>query len=133
VAHVDNYDSDYFYEEIVVKNTAIQGQVVNQSFVFGPVPSTNAIDATYDNFAATYNVLFVSGVNNAADVPGAAGTAYNGIAVGRYSGSNYTSSVGPTTDGRAKPDIVALENATSYTAPLVSGAGNTALAGGRAQ
>ena len=48
-------------------------------------------------------------------------TCYDGIGVGSSS-SWYATSLGPTTDGRAKPDLSAPGDATSYSAPLVAGA-----------
>jgi hypothetical protein len=100
--------------------------VVNQSFIFlnsdyTPVPTNEqlAIDSAYDNYAAQYNTLFVSGVGNGGAVNPPA-TGYNGIGVGAYGGS---SSTGPTLDnGRAKPDLTAPATETSYSTPQVAGA-----------
>jgi hypothetical protein len=145
VAHVDNYDASYFVRVTysvplpgvtnymaTLPSSNINDRVVNQSFVFANVDTNNnlvsiptneqqAIDTTYDNYAAQYNTLFVSGGGNGAPMyisPPA--TCYNGIGVGVYGGG---SSVGPTLDnGRAKPDITAPEDFTSFSAPEVSGA-----------
>jgi hypothetical protein len=138
VAHVNSYAASYFvqvYERIIGSSTNytaslpsanINDPVVNQSFIFlnsdyTPV-STNeqkAIDSAYDNYAAQYNTLFVSGVGNGGAVNPPA-TGYNGIGVGAYGGS---SSVGPTLDnGRAKPDIMAPAGETSFSTPYVAGA-----------
>jgi len=118
VAHVDNYDANYFIVYIVDAQTAIPASVVNQSFI-GAISSQSAYDQIYDWYAAQYNTLFVSGVGNGGPVNPPA-TCYNGIGVGAYSGS---SSYGPTLDnGRAKPDIVAPASATSYSTPQVAGA-----------
>src|SRR5204862_3877198 len=46
-------------------------------------------------------------------------TAYNGISVGAFGGS---SSVGPTLNGRCKPDLTAPEGLTSFSTPQVAGA-----------
>ncbi len=134
VAHVDNYEANYFYDSIIAATLQpnINEPVVNQSFIFGLVPSQvsvaqqQQIDSQYDNYAAKYKTLFVSGAGN--DGPGSGtvcppATCYNGIAVGAYGSS--VSSVGPTEDnGRAKPDITAsgLAGLTSYSTPYVSGA-----------
>ena len=53
--------------------------------------------------------------------PDSPGTAYNSISVAA-SDVGATSSVGPTTDGRSKPDITAPAGATSFSTPQVSGA-----------
>ncbi len=142
VAHVDNYDANYFIQIFysvplpgVTNYTAslpssnIEDSVVNQSFVFADATnsvSTNiqeAIDTAYDNYAAQYNTLFVSGAGN--NIPATPArvcppaTCYNGIGVGDYGGG---SSYGPTLDnGRAKPDITTPQNATSWSTPEVSG------------
>ncbi len=136
VAHVDNFDANYFLQmfsnadSLVVElpSTNINDPVVNQSFVFfesdgsqATVSDQQAIDSAYDNYAAQYNTLFCSGAGNGTPArvnPPA--TCYNGIGVGVSDGS---SSVGPTIDnGRAKPDIVAPGDATSFSTPYVAGA-----------
>jgi hypothetical protein len=121
VAHVDNYDADYFVNSIVATGAHINGQVVNQSFIFNgiTISQQQMIDSAYDNFADQFSTLFVSGVGNGGPV-NAPATCYNGIGVAAYGGS---SSVGPTPDnGRAKPDITAPASATSYSTPQVAGA-----------
>jgi hypothetical protein len=140
VAHVDNYDANYFVKISVVvvgpstnyivalPSTDINDRVVNQSFIAGSVPSQvpvaeqQAIDSAYDNYAAQYNTLFVSGAGNGGSVCPPS-TCYNGIGVGAYLGGTST---GPTLDnGRAKPDITVggtPADLTSFSTPFVSGA-----------
>ncbi len=127
VVHVDNYDADYFYNSVIaaIIPPNINDRVINQSFIFGSVPDQvtiaqqQQIDQTYDNYAAQYNTLFVSGAGNGGSVCPPA-TCYNGIGVGVSDGS---SSYGPTIDnGRCKPDIIAPGGATSFSTPFVSGA-----------
>ena len=140
VVHVDNYDANYFVQvsaivtpfttnyTVSLPSSNIDDAVVNQSFIFTepdgssiPVNEQEAINSAYDNYAARYNTLFVSGAGNGAPVyvsPPA--TCYNGLGVGDYGGG---SSIGPTLDnGRAKPDITAPETATSFSTPQVAGA-----------
>ncbi len=111
----------------------IPARVVNQSFIITPsadaplmpVPESY-YNIQYDNYTDLYGTIFVSGVgdgtytqtfpNSQINPPA---TAYNSIAVGAYGGQT---GVGPTTDGRSKPDIVAPGSATSFSTPLVSGA-----------
>lgn len=121
VSHVDNYNANYFYNQIIVPPAlgtppSIPAKIVNQSFVF--LSQSATIDQNYDNYAARYNTLFVSGAGNGGGVNSPA-SAYNGLAVGAYGGS---SSVGPTTEGRSKPDLTAPGDATSAATPLVAGA-----------
>jgi hypothetical protein len=128
VAHVDNYEANYFFLTVVPGMLAINAPLVNQSFI---APSTNAqqqaYDSNYDNYSAQYSTLFVSGVGNGGPVSPPS-SCYNGIGVGAYHGG---SSVGPTLDnGRAKPDIVAPGAQTSYSTPLVSGAAAILLQAG---
>jgi len=138
VAHVDSYEASFFvtlsYRVIgsttnytaTLPSTNINNPVVNQSFIFqnsdGTHVSTNeqgAVDTAYDNYAAQYNTLFISGAGNGGPVNPPA-TCYNGIGVGAYGGS---SSVGPTPDnGRCKPDITAPAGETSFSTPQVAGA-----------
>jgi hypothetical protein len=118
-AHVDNYEANYFYNSIVAGSVALANseRVVNQSFIFGSQDST--VDQSYDNYAASKNVLFVSGAGNSGPISSPA-TCYNGLGVAVSDGS---SSFGPTTNGgRSKPDITAPGEATSFSTPYVSGA-----------
>jgi hypothetical protein len=132
VAHVDSYDANYFVQvsEVPVElttnytttlpSTNLDDAVVNQSFTFGEQPTNlqNSVDSAYDDYAAHYNTLFVTGVGNSGYV-GTPGTCYNGIGVGAYDGN---SSFGPTPDnGRCKPDIVAPASDTSWSTPMVAG------------
>src|SRR5271154_4988179 len=79
VAHVDNFDANYLVQiysnddSLVVElpATNINDPVVNQSFIFtedggsqATVSDQQAIDSAYDNYAAQYNTLFVSGAGN---------------------------------------------------------------------
>ncbi|MGC8624026.1 MAG: PEP-CTERM sorting domain-containing protein [Phycisphaerae bacterium] len=114
-------------------------KIVNQSFI-NRFPSTatstevmNAqaqIDTEYDYYTNTYDTIFVSGVGDGtANTEVATGsqinppaTAYNSISVGAYPYSTSTTGIGPTSDGRDAPDIVAPASATSYSTPMVSGA-----------
>ncbi len=123
VAHVDNYDADYFYNNIIAAAFPpnIGDSVVNQSVTFGSQTVTvqQQLDSQYDNYAVQNKTLFVSAVDNGGNVH-APGTSYNCIGVAAYGGA---SSTGPTLDnGRCKPDITAPPWGTSFSTPLVSGA-----------
>jgi Subtilase family len=132
VAHVDNYDANYFYNGLIATTAPsnIGDRVVNQSFIFGYVPGQvtvaeqQQLDSKFDDYAAQYNTLFVSGAGNGGPTSGSVAppsTCYNGLSVGAYGYTN--SSVGPTEDnGRAKPDITAPASATSFSTPQVTGA-----------
>jgi hypothetical protein len=118
VPEIDSYEAGYFINQVVVADAPISAQVINQSFI-----TSSPLDSFYDGYAAKRNVLFVSGMNNIPDTPRAPGSAYNGIGVGIFSGTSAFSSVGPTSDGRAKPDLVAPNGCcSSATAPRVAGA-----------
>jgi Subtilase family len=116
VAHVENFEAGYFYDFRIQNQTAIEGAVVNQSFIFAGQLAN--VDLDYDQYAAHFNTLFVSGIGNGGNVNSPA-TGYNGIGVGAFGGA---SSVGPTADGRSKPDLVAPALVTSFSTPLVAGA-----------
>ena len=129
IAHVDNYDANYFVQGTVVAGnyiinlpgSNIDDSVVNQSFSFGSVATNEqkALDSAYDNYAAQYSTLFISAANNGGPVS-PPGTSYNCISVGAYGGG---SSYGPTLDNsRAKPDITAPAGETSFSTPRVAGA-----------
>jgi hypothetical protein len=113
--HIDSSEAVYFAGTVVPSQVPIGARVVNQSFVY--VSQIPSVDQDYDNYAARYNVLLVSGAGNDGPVKSPA-TCYNGIAVGAYGGA---SSIGPTSDGRSKPDICAPAPMTSFSTPLVAG------------
>ena len=119
VPRVDNYEANYFVQNVIVPLVPIRGQVVNQSWIiFSGSPSA---DTFYDAYANSFNVLFVSGQGNVPEPVDSPGTAYNGICVGIIS-TSYQSSIGPTSDGRAKPDLVAPHYCcASFSTPLVAG------------
>ncbi len=120
VSKIYNYAADNFINKVINTGTVIHAQIVNQSFV--ALTSDNAVQAqveeVYDNYAAYYNTLFISAAGNGGSVY-SPGSCYNGIGVAAYGG---LSSVGPTYDGRSKPDITAPASATSFSTPQVSGA-----------
>ena len=133
--------------------------VVNQSFII----FTNSggysaqIDSYWDNYAALYNTLYVSAIGDGQTTDTTSSgeissyvnppsDMYNGIAVGVYNGTvqngaygpssgTPASWVGPTYDGRSKPDLVAPAPAlgawTSYTTPIVSGVATLMVQAGR--
>ena len=123
VTHVDNYNADYFYTGIIsaAQPTNVNDPVVNQSFIFPgtTIAEQQSLDSLFDNYAAGYGTLFVSGVGNGGPVSPPS-TCYDGIGVAVY---GATTSVGPTLDnGRAKPDITAPAGYTSFSTPQVAGA-----------
>src|SRR5271170_2907772 len=133
VAQVDNYDADYFYNDIISPPAPANTNdlVANQSFIFCnadyshlPLNQEEEVNSAYDNYAAQYNTLFVSGAGNGGPTnqaqvyPPAA--CYNGLGVAAYGGNSCT---GPTLDnGRCKPDITAPATETSFSTPQVAGA-----------
>jgi len=128
VAHVDNYDANYFFNHYIYNSHSLlnSARVVNQSFAFAPSDEPT-VDSAYDNYAATNNTIFLSGVGNGGGYPVLPpGTAYNSIGVALYFSPPLVA--GPTADGRCKPDIVAPDvvdlggEADSYAIPYVAGA-----------
>jgi hypothetical protein len=128
VAHVNNYEVNYFYQTYIAPVSPPNPNVtiINQSYTFGPLSASTqqTVDKEFDNVAAKYNTLFVSAVDNGGNVH-APGTSYNCIGVAVY-GTNASSSVGPTIDnGRCKPDITSPgwpAPLTSFSTPVVAGA-----------
>ena len=126
VNHVDNYEANQYINNVVAPLVSSQGRVVNQSFIVDP-SFEQLVNTDYDNYAAQYGTLFVSGiagVNNVRPIC-APGTSYNGIGVSAYGAFNLP---GPTSDGRCKPDIAspdqaqAPNGAVSYATAYASGA-----------
>ena len=109
---------------IIYNSTSTGAKIINQSYVYtdGAPDYTpteySSNDELFDDYAATHDVLFINGVGNTTGAPPSPATMYNGIAVGLISGS---SSIGPTDNGRIKPDIAAPSNLTSYATPYVAG------------
>lgn len=117
VSHVDNYEVNQFVNGVITASTPpnIAAKVVNQSFVADGVYPT--LDQAYDDYIAEYNKIIVSAAGSGP--PESPSTSYNGISVGTSDGNP---TVGPTPDGRSKPDISAPGGDTSFTAPRVSAA-----------
>lgn len=122
VLHVDNYQADTYYENVITPSLATSSKVVNQSFYFTGTPSDTVVNSTYDNYVALWGTIFCSVVGSGTTAFAPA-SSYNNIGVGV---SDAQSSVGGTPDGRAKPDLCAPGQATSFAAPYVS-AGATIL------
>lgn len=122
VAHVDNFESHFFYNDYIASNqVALNDAVVNQSYSFGVLFATDQqqVDSRFDDYAAKFKTLFISAADNGDGVHAPA-TCYNGIGVGAYHGF---SSIGPTIDnGRCKPDLCAPDYVTSFSTPQVAGA-----------
>lgn len=122
VAHVDNYEAEFFITNYIFNLAPMPAAaVVNQSFTFGllTVGDQQLVDAAYDDYSELYQTLFVSPAGNGGNVY-APGTSYNCICVAAYGGG---SGVGPTIDnGRCKPDITAPAGETSFSTPQVAGA-----------
>ena len=120
VAHVDNYEAGYFFNNKIVPSTIIPAAVVNQSFLFNASDQT-LVDPAYDNYVASHKTIFVNGAGNGGSIStNPPATCFNGISVGVTDGN---SSYGPTSDGRSKPDLTSPgSGATSFSTPYVSGA-----------
>ena len=122
LARVDNYEAEYFITGIVETLTAISDPIVNQSFADNLIYQSY-YDTNYDNYAAQYGTLFISGAGNDAGLPTEPpSTCYNGISVAAFGPGNI-SCVGPTADnGRCKPELTVPNPYTSFSTPYVSGA-----------
>jgi len=114
ISTIYNYDANYFYNTLISGTVAIPARIVNQSFETTDDP---IVDVTYDNYAATYDTLFISGAGDGGAVT-EPGSMFNGIGVADYDGATST---GTTGENPAKPDITAPGGATSYSTPYVSG------------
>ncbi|MDX6765837.1 MAG: fibronectin type III domain-containing protein [Candidatus Methylacidiphilales bacterium] len=125
VAAVRSFEANYFIGGggIIQAQTNISTPIVNQSFVFNST-SNSTFEQLYDHYADRYSTLFVNGVNDTSNTFSPPSTMFNCISVGlteTYGSITNNSSVGPTPDGRSKPDLAAPSFATSYAAPYVSG------------
>lgn len=129
VAHVYNYEVNYFVNTYIYPNThpTIPARIVNQSFTYGTnLPS---VDQDYDDYASKNNTIILSGAGfNGLPIYTPA-TCYNGLGVSVYGPSQPP--YGPTPDGRCKPDITAPgSGATSFSTPYVGGAAAVLLQAG---
>ena len=61
VAHIENYEADYYYGTAVPLLTPFIAKVVNQSFI-AEMSDQPVSDFNYDNYATFYNTLIVSAV-----------------------------------------------------------------------
>lgn len=113
VTTIDVYYADSF--SVSGTMTSFPAKVVNLSFAYS---TPNGGNDLYDQLANQFNVVVVAAAGNSGSVTSPA-SAYNVIAV---SSSTTPLATGPAADGTDKPDISAPGTATSYTAPIVSGA-----------
>jgi Hint domain/Subtilase family len=113
VTTIDNYYADSF--SISGTTASFPAKVVNLSFDYTTPTGGNDL---FDQLANQFNVVVVAAAGNSDSVTSPA-SAYNAIAV---SSSTTLLATGPAADGADKPDISAPGVATSYTAPIVSGA-----------
>jgi len=136
LAHVDVIDANYFINNYVYQFSFSQvnlgDPIINQSFDFPDTVAGNqssinfqeSLDMAYDNYAAQFNVLFLSSAGTTG-TPSTPGTAYNSISVASYNGPDNVggdSATGPTVDnGRCKPEISAPDQHTSFAIPQVAG------------
>lgn len=127
VRHVGNYETDYFFASVILPLVPLTSRVINQSFEFGY--HNAAQDLAYDDYIALYHTVVLSGVGNGGAVLTPA-DCYNGLGVAAYGGN---SRVGPSADGRCKPDITSPGGLTSFSTPLVSGAAAILIQAGRRQ
>ncbi len=122
VSRIDGYEANYFITNVVEVLSPITATVVNQSFTDTDTNFQSAYDTIYDNYAAQFKTLFISGAGNGGPVLPPS-TCYNGISVGAYYNFNNSGSIGPTPfGGRCKPDITGISVYTSTSTALVSGA-----------
>lgn len=114
VSRVDNIQANHVID-MIQSRAPMEAVIVNQSFM--TVGENSVIDLAYDHYVDQFNTLFISGIGKE-DSPTSPSTAYNGIAVAAYGGQ---SAVGPTANGRSKPDLTAPASLTSFSTPLVAG------------
>jgi hypothetical protein len=119
IAHIHNYEASHFVGVVLESNSNLQSRIVNQSFVFQNPPNASEIEATYDDFASQHKTLFVSGAGFNGSQVQPPSSSYNGICVGVSDVPNPP--MGPTLDGRCKPDIIAPGGFASFATPFVSG------------
>ncbi|MCH8806429.1 MAG: RNB domain-containing ribonuclease [Planctomycetes bacterium] len=99
-------------------------RIINNSWILGsPSESERRALVRSDFQTEFFGLIYINAVNNgaASAMPPGFTSSFNSIVVGRSDGN---SSAGPTTvqGARAKPDLVAPDTATSWTAPQVGGA-----------
>jgi hypothetical protein len=129
IAALVSYNVNYFVDTVIETPAPIQMplapsgaapvSVVSQSFIFTGLSSDDvgAVNQLYDDYVASTNTVVVTAAGNGDGIQVPA-TAYNVIAVGDSDGAT---SVGPTSDGRSKPDISAPGGETSFSTPYVTG------------
>ncbi len=146
VDHIDVWDARALYRQLCSASPSLipPGQttapaIVNQSYVFEAATASEiqSVDSLFDNYAVRHNTLFITAIGNGLSMTtdtsrpsqvNPPADMYNGLAVATSDGNT---GIGPTCNGRSKPDISAPGNETSYAASLVSGAATLLLQAGR--
>lgn len=130
VSKIGSYDAWSFWNYVVMPLNATQYSIFNQSFAYtgSSAGQLDNYNYGYDQYINKFNTVIVSAVGDGAStVTGtpaptnqinAPATCYNGIGVGAFNGNT---GIGPTYDGRCKPDITSPGGETSFSTPVVAG------------
>jgi len=143
LALVDNYDaSGWLNSDFLRSNSSASAPhaenniIQNHSWIATPANGTTAelndIIRRQDHAIDRDGFLAMIGLNNGSgtSVPPVFGSAYNVISVGRTSGGHSSGGTVAPFDGpgRVKPEIVAVDTATSFSTPQISSAATLLLA-----
>ena len=97
-------------------------RVFNHSWIAPSSPAAPLILRRIDYAVDTNDILVVAGVNNqVGEIPHLLASGYNSITVGTPGGKHSDGLTAIEGEGRAKPEIVAPGNLTSYTTGIVTG------------
>lgn len=126
VTNVEYWNANNFINDVVVPNVAISSKVVSQSYTAG----TNSYaywNAAFDYWVQQQKVVLVSGGIGTATNWDFPSSSYNGIAVGASDayGNPSGSPVGPTQNGRSKPDLIAPRSTQVAASPSITGNNTT--------
>lgn len=121
VTNVEYWNANNFINNVIVSNAAATPKVFSQSFSL--LTTNDVLDAYYNYYIDQRKVVIVSGGNNAGAIVDSPGSMANGITVWTSDayGNPSGAALGPTWDGRAKPDLIAPRSAQVAASPAIAG------------
>lgn len=126
VTNVEYWNANNFIDQVILSNLTTNAKVVSQSYTAG-TNQYSIYNAAFDYWIQQQKTVVVSGGVGTATNWDWPSSSYNGIAVGASDsyGNPSGSPVGPTQNGRSKPDLIAPRSTQVAASPSITGNNTT--------
>ena len=127
VTNIDFWDANSFINQVVLSNQVVASKVISQSYSSNTTNDVMFWSAAFDYWIQQRKVVVVSGGVGTATNWYYPSSYYNGITVGASDayGNPSGSPVGPTQNGRSKPDLIAQRSTQVAASPSITGNNTT--------